>query len=599
MLGYLDQEAKAKNLRSTKTLLQSEPVNDDLSPPLEAKCHQLCTMILDKQELIKSYSDQTGRFPIPSSRGNHYLFILYHYDTNSIHAEAIPNRQAASIRTAWETVHKTLIRQGHPPNLHILDNECSQELKEAFTKYNIDFQRVPPKEHRANAAERAIHTFKNHFISTLCTVDSKYPMSEWDRLLPQTILTLNLLRSSRTHPFLSAHASLFGQYDFNRIPLAPPGTKIIAHVSADARTTFGEHGKVGWYIEPSPRHYRCYKCYFTDTMKERDVLKVDFFPEKIPFPKFTPEDYLKQTAEDMLHLLQTPKSPSTESPLAFGPPILNAFAKIASILGRATAPPPTPTPVPIIQPPPQVILPSPTHTLVTPTSVPVPPPRVPLASPRVPIPLSKHNLPTHFPTTNYQVPPTFMKYKTPHFQMPNFHPRHTTYNPRQPFLNQPNNYFNPRASRLQFAQSVQHDSSVSGKMFNPTTGRAETIDTLLHGPDKDIWTTSLTNEWARCAQGISRSRSSTEAIVGNQTIFFIPPHQVPTGCKVTYANFVCTMHPGKAEAYQIRMMVGGDKLDAFQDVCSPTVGITDTKLHINSTISDAKHGARHATAQAI
>jgi hypothetical protein len=174
-LGHQDQEAK--NFRSTKTLPQSEPVNDDLSPPIEAKCHQLCTMVLDKQELIKSYSDQTGRFPIPSSRGNHYLFILYQYDTNSIHAEAIPNRQAASIRTSWETIHKTLIRQGHPPNLHILDNECSQELQEAFIKYNIDFQRVPPKEHRANAAERVIHTFKNHFISTLCTVDSKYPVN--------------------------------------------------------------------------------------------------------------------------------------------------------------------------------------------------------------------------------------------------------------------------------------------------------------------------------------------------------------------------------------------------------------------------------------
>jgi hypothetical protein len=38
-----------------------------------------------------------------------------------------------------------------------------------------------------------------------------------------------------------------------------------------------------------------------------------------------------------------------------------------------------------------------------------------------------------------------------------------------------------------FAQSMQHDPSIAGKMFNPTTGRAETIDSLLQGPDKDIW----------------------------------------------------------------------------------------------------------------
>jgi hypothetical protein len=37
---------------------------------------------------------------------------------------------------------------------------------------------VPPKEHRVNAAERAIRTFKNHFVSILCTVDAKFPLTE-------------------------------------------------------------------------------------------------------------------------------------------------------------------------------------------------------------------------------------------------------------------------------------------------------------------------------------------------------------------------------------------------------------------------------------
>ena len=55
------------------------------------------------------------------------------------------------------------------------------------------------------------------------------------------------------------------------------------------------------------------------------------------------------------------------------------------------------------------------------------------------------------------------------------------------------------------------------------------------------------------------------------------------------------MRPGKPKPYRICMTVGGDKLDAYQDVRSPAVGITDTKLHINSTISDAKHGARYCT----
>ena len=36
---------------------------------------------------------------------------------------------------------------------------------------NISFQYVPPNCKRRNAAERAIRTFKVHFIATLCTVD--------------------------------------------------------------------------------------------------------------------------------------------------------------------------------------------------------------------------------------------------------------------------------------------------------------------------------------------------------------------------------------------------------------------------------------------
>ena len=417
-LGHQDQEAK--NLRSTRQVsplsVPNSPLDDDLSPTLSPRSHQISVMLLDNTQLIsKSYSDQTGRFHVPSSRGNNYLFVLYHQDTNSIHAVAIPNRKAASIRNAWEQTHTMLVHQGHPPDLHILDNECSQDLKDAFTKHQIQFQRVPPKEHRVNAAERAIRTFKNHFVSILCTVHSKFPLTEWDRLLPQTTLTLNLLRSSRIHPSLSAHASLFGNFDFNRTPLAPMGTQVVAHTSADSRTPFGEHGKVGWYIGPSMEHYRCWKCYFPDTLHERDVLKVDFFPEKIAFPTFSRDDYLKQTAEDMLHLLQSPDaSSSLHDPLSFGPPILNAFEKVANILRRAVTPSPAPAPA---LPSPQ--LPAATTPAVVPLVPPLPLAPAPVLSPRVPLlsvppfvaPVSLPRVP---PLPN-RLPPFLHRHRLPRF----------------------------------------------------------------------------------------------------------------------------------------------------------------------------------------
>jgi hypothetical protein len=208
-------------------------------------------------------------------------------------------------------------------------------------------------------------------------------------------------------------------------------------------------------------------------MEERDVLKVDFFlPGKIPFPKFTAEDYLKQTAEDMLHLLQAHTHALTVAPLSLGPPIINAFAELASILGRATAPPPT---APLPSPP---LAPTRTTTTTT-TLAPVPAPRVPVASPRVV---------SQFPPTPTQKLPTQKlpaMYKPPipgRFPVGNRYSR-TGFNPRQPFFQQPNPFFHNQGTRLQFAPSIQHDPTVSGKMFDPTTGRAETIDSLLHGPD--------------------------------------------------------------------------------------------------------------------
>ena len=110
-----------------------------------------------------------------------------------------------------------------------MDNECSQDLQRAIKKNDLSYQLIPPNQHRRNAAERAIRTFKNHLLAGLDTCDPKFPIHEWDRLLEQAELTINLLRNSRVNPSLSAHAYLSGVHDFNKMPLAPPGTKELIH----------------------------------------------------------------------------------------------------------------------------------------------------------------------------------------------------------------------------------------------------------------------------------------------------------------------------------------------------------------------------------
>ena len=70
-------------------------------------------------------------------------------------------------------------------------------------------------------------------------------------------------------------------------------------------------------------------------------------------------------------------------------------------------------------------------------------------------------------------------------------------------------------------------------------GKRETVDTLLNGKNKIIWTQALSNEIGRLSQGNDAGVDYTDCFE------FIHKHEVPAGRKVTYANFVCDHRPLK------------------------------------------------------
>ena len=106
----------------------------------------------------------------------------------------------------------------------MLDNECSEEFKEATKDNDMTYELVPPDDYQRNIAERVIQTAKSHVISVLCGCDPNFPMHLWDLLLPQMEIQLNLLQQSRTVPNVLAYAHHYGAYDYNAHPLAPLGT---------------------------------------------------------------------------------------------------------------------------------------------------------------------------------------------------------------------------------------------------------------------------------------------------------------------------------------------------------------------------------------
>jgi hypothetical protein len=68
---------------------------------------------------------------------------------------------------AYDLIHQELTSKGFKPKLQTLDNEASSALKHFFTTHDVEYQLVPSQCHRRNAAERAIPTFKEHFVAEL------------------------------------------------------------------------------------------------------------------------------------------------------------------------------------------------------------------------------------------------------------------------------------------------------------------------------------------------------------------------------------------------------------------------------------------------
>jgi hypothetical protein len=269
--GHMNQICQ--NIRSTQPVVEITAPETDMIQ--EDRCHYIYATTLETNQI---YLDLTGRFPTTSLSGNKYILILYDYDSNSVLSAPMKNRGDKEMVRAFDFLIQSLIVRGLKPHLQRLDNETSLALKNYLTQQGITYQLAPPHIHRKNKAERAIQTFKNHFIAGICSVDPTFPLKLWEKLLPQATITLNLPRKSIINPRMSAYAQLNGHFDFNRTPLATPGTRIIAHEKPDQRASWDPHGLDGYYLGPALDHYRCYQVHITKTKGARIVDTVESPP---------------------------------------------------------------------------------------------------------------------------------------------------------------------------------------------------------------------------------------------------------------------------------------------------------------------------------
>jgi hypothetical protein len=259
------------------------------------------------------------------------------------------NRVDKEMVRSFDLLIQSLILSGLKPLLQRFNNEASLALRNHLTKQGITYQLALHHIHRRNNAKRAIQTFKNHFIAGLCSVDPKYPLKLWDKLLHQYTITLKLLRKSRINQRMLAYAQLNGHFDFNRTPLAPLGTRVIAHEKPDQRASWDPHGLDGYYLGPALDHYCCYQVHITKTKGTRIVDKVEFFPAPLFMPRTSSKDLSSIAAMELSHALQHPSPAAPCSQI--GTAQLQAMCQLSDIFSAAlpTRPAP-PTAPPSLQP---------------------------------------------------------------------------------------------------------------------------------------------------------------------------------------------------------------------------------------------------------
>ena len=454
-------------------------------------------------------------------------------------------------------------------------------------------------------------------------------------------ITLNLLCNSRVNPNLSAWAYLFGNYDFNRHPLAPPGTKVIVHSKPSDRASWEYHGKEGWYIGPALNHYRCITVYMSKTHSTRITDTVKMIPDKIPIPETNIDEHLKASMDHLLQILLNKKK-------SMGPFLqsstYNKLIDLTSTLHRDHPPSlpkqstGTPSPLATTSTPSEGVISSTSEgggitstqnstsegdtspSLETPNrtfhtnyqqpsshglpykltnSTPSPPNSTPAHRQSPPISSSKSSSSSSASEYNIDVIDPSKLTKFLHHYIQHNKKLPTQRNPSASTIKHNRSHCriksssSPPLSKTSMSPPTTSNRSITSShpmrlrrrttspLYTPfktlaaqhltTLPSLYSVPTINHIYNKDgirlnidkllaldpsTWQQSVSNELGRLADGINK-------IVGNNTIVYIPKHEVPKHKKITYANMVCDYRPTKSDPYRTRLTIGGDKLDYF------------------------------------
>ena len=288
--GHLQMQRQGVQSTNPTQSKAKAPQNHERSKETTRTPRTIEATIFDRNGNV-IFADATGRFPLASADGKEYILVMTY--KNYIKPIAFANRGADTYVKAFREGIHFFKNLGHDVTGIVLDNETSASLTKLFKEEKLSYQFVPPGIKRSNKAERAIQTFRNHFLAVLGTVHKDFPLDRWDLLLQHVELTLNLLHPLQDDIMKSAYEGIFGQkYDFLKHPMGPAGTLVYVFELPSSRDKWATHGEVGFLLGAAMDTYRSYNCLIKSTGNKRTSNTVQFFPEPLHMPGSSKEEQL-------------------------------------------------------------------------------------------------------------------------------------------------------------------------------------------------------------------------------------------------------------------------------------------------------------------
>jgi Reverse transcriptase (RNA-dependent DNA polymerase) len=492
------------------------------------------------QPVDKTYADATGEFVIQTKSGNKLIYILYHYDSNYIFATPINSTSDAAQTKAFDQVYSILEKAGMAPKLHILDNQCGPKQKDTLAKKGMEYQLVPSKMHQCNAAERAIQTFKSHFISILCGTDRNCPIIIWDKFVRQAEITMNLMRASRIDPSKSAHEQIHGKFNYNRTPMAPIGQGVMVHEKPLGRRSWDPRALKGYYVGPAMHHYRCFEAYIEDTQKTRITDTMVWLQGTTKVPKREPPEEISKAEIDEVQSIQCQLTeifdPAKEDA---GEMRVGVEANGPEMrVGTGNAPPMTLPPVAT-----------------------GPPPKAPEGAPPVTFADATGSAGIRYRKMLRQERQRRLPEK---LRNNHAHAAEATGNETTVEI------WETRGTDAEYLAFYGH-------AIDPDTKKLAEFRELINSSDAPHWWKGMEDEFGRLMDG-----TDEEPTGGTNTMEFVKRADIPKDNR-----------PEKEKKYRVRITVGGDRVIYEGEVSTKTADLATVKVLLNSVISTK--GARYMT----